>query len=330
MTPNLSPQPRRQPMIICTDCGAANDPARGSKYCRNCGAELPAASLSEIAARAEVIAVPFLEGHIPCFMDGDEPMVILKPIAEGVMGLSWPRQYAKLSADQTARVAFRAIHLPGDDRPRKVMGVSLETFTLWLAGLQPSRVKPEAREVVMAYRRDAARALREHFFGQPRREMSKADWIRQALEIEEERERLALENAELREENAAMAPAVEAYEQVVEARGLIPMAVFAQQSGITRPGGKPLGQNTAIAALRELRILKDAPGTELHNTPYQEHAHRVVVKTEQRGPVTVNSPYVVPAHAQYLAARIYAHFYPGHERLPRPRFGQLRAIEGGA
>jgi phage antirepressor YoqD-like protein len=286
------------------------------------------------APRAEAVAVPFLGGHIPCFMDGAEPMVILKPIAESVMGLSWPRQYAKLSADPTACVAFRAIQMPGDDQARRVMGVSLETFTLWLAGLQPSRVKSEARETVAAYRRDAARALRNHFFGGPR--IAEGDELAlledtttklaRAIEIAKT-ERAARQQAEA--EIEAMAPAVEAYEQVVEARGLIPMAVFAQQSGVTRPNGRPLGERSAIDALRAIRVLKDAPGGELHNTPYQEHAHRIVTRVEKRGPVTANVPYVVPAHAQYLAARISEHLYPGRERLPRPRFGQLRAIEGG-
>jgi hypothetical protein len=45
------------------------------------------------------------------------------------------------------------------------MAVSLETFTLWLGGLQPSRVREEARATVLAYKREAGRALREHFFG---------------------------------------------------------------------------------------------------------------------------------------------------------------------
>lgn len=281
------------------------------------------------APRAEVVAVPFLDGHIPCVEIGGEPKVIPKPISD-LMGLNWAGQYTKLSADQTACIEFISIQMPGDDQARKTTVVSLETFTVWLASLQPSRVAEHARDTVIAYRREAGRALREHFFGKPKTELSKADWIRQALEIEEERERLASENAELREENTAMLPAVEAYEQVVDARGLIPVAVFAQQSGVIRPNGKPLGERTAIDALREVGVLKGARGGELHNTPYQQHAHRVVTRVERRGPVTVNVPYIVPAHAQYLAARIAEHLYPGRVHLPRPRFGQLRAIGGGA
>jgi hypothetical protein len=120
----------------------------------------------DMTPQTEVVAVPFLGGQIPCFMHEGEPMVILKPIVEDAMRLSWPRQYAKISADQTACVAFKAIRLPHDDRVRKHMGVSLETFTVWLARLQPSRVADEAREIVLTYQREAARALRNHFFGQ--------------------------------------------------------------------------------------------------------------------------------------------------------------------
>jgi hypothetical protein len=115
--------------------------------------------------RGEIVAVPFLDGHIPCFIHDGEPMVILRALAEG-MGLNWASQYTKLSADQTACVAFKTTQLPGDAQARKYMGVSLETFTVWLARLQPSRVAVEAREIVIAYQREAARALRNHFFGQ--------------------------------------------------------------------------------------------------------------------------------------------------------------------
>jgi len=287
------------------------------------------------APRADVVAVPFLGGHIPCVeIDGD-PMVILKPIAEDVMGLSWPRQYAKISADQAASIAFRAIQVPGDDQTRKHMVVSLETFTVWLARLQPSRIKVEARDTVIAYQRQAGRALRDHFFGaQPIREGDELALLEdttaklaRAIEIAKG-ERAARIEAEAEIEH--LAPMVEAYEQTVEARGLIPMSVFAQQSGITRPNGRPLGERTAIEALREIGVLKTAPGTEAHNTPYQQHAHRIVTRVERRGPTTVNVPHVVPAHAVYLAGRIGEHLHPGQVKLPRPRFGQLRAIEGTA
>lgn len=123
------------------------------------------------AARTEVIAVPFLDGAIPCVQVDDEPMVILKPVSD-LLGLNWAGQYTKLSADQTACIEFISIQVPGDDQARKTMVISLETFAVWVARLQPSRVKAEARETVITYQREAARALRNHFFGE-RREVAR-------------------------------------------------------------------------------------------------------------------------------------------------------------
>lgn len=54
----MSPTPKRQPMITCPHCDAPNDPARGSKYCRNCqmplkGALQPTASPFDAIKRTD-------------------------------------------------------------------------------------------------------------------------------------------------------------------------------------------------------------------------------------------------------------------------------------
>jgi phage antirepressor YoqD-like protein len=290
----------------------------------------PEGSDRQVAPRAEVIAVPFLGGHIPAVLIDGEPHVILKPIVD-LLGIGWAPQYTKLSAAQWACITLVVTQLPGEAQVRQVVTVSLETFSVWLAGLQEGRVSADARETVLRYKQEAGRALRDHFFGSPHigegdelaeLELANAR-LGKAIEIAK-RERAGRELAEA--EIEVMAPAVEAYEQMIDSRGLIPMAVFAQQSGIRRPNGKPLGERSAIEALRALGILKDAAGTEQHNTPYQAHAARIVTRNEQRGPARVNVPYVVPAQAQYLIRRISEHFNPGAERLPRPRIAHLRAI----
>lgn len=40
----MSPTPKRQPMVTCPNCGALNDPARGSKYCFSCNMPLSKAT----------------------------------------------------------------------------------------------------------------------------------------------------------------------------------------------------------------------------------------------------------------------------------------------
>ncbi|GAA3223342.1 phage antirepressor N-terminal domain-containing protein [Actinocorallia longicatena] len=281
--------------------------------------------------RADVVAVPFLRGHIPAVLIDGEPHVILKPIAD-LLGINWASQYTKLSAAQWACIVLITTQLPGEAQPRQVIAVSMETFTVWLAGLQESRVSPDARETVAAYKREAGRALRIHFFGTPARiddgdELAELELansrLAKAITIAKH-ERAAREAAEA--ELVEAAPKVEAYDQMIDHRGLIPMAVFAQQSGIRRPNGRLLGERSAIEALREAGVLKDAPGTEQHNTPYQEHAHRVVTKSEQRGPVRVNVPYVVPGQAHYLARRIAEQLSAGQEPLPRATVVELRAL----
>ena len=285
--------------------------------------EIELTTATSPAPRAEIVAVPFLDGHIPCVEVDGEPMVILRPIAETVMGLRWAPQHAKITADQTACVSFIVTQVPGDTQSRRHMGVSLETFTIWLASLQPSRVSDAARDTVIRYKHEAGRVLRAHFFVQPKQDLDEIEVAERYLATLKANKALAAENAEL-------APRAEAWEEFVDARGLISPAVFAQQSRITRPNGRVLGQNTAIRALREIGVLKDAPGTDQHNTAYQEHAHRIVSRPERRGAQVVQVPYVVPRHAGYLAGRIRDHLYPGAERLPRLRYGQLRAITGGA
>lgn len=123
-------------------------------------------------------------------------------------------------------------------------------------------------------------------------------------------EALSAANAELAETVERQAPLVEAWEVFANARGLIHPAVFAQQSGIVRANGKPLGQNSMIDALRALRILKDAKGTDRHNTPFQQHAHRIKAVAERKGAQMVTVPYIWPRHAHYLRGRILAHLYP--------------------
>jgi phage antirepressor YoqD-like protein len=113
--------------------------------------------------RADTILVPFDGGPLPAVLLDGDPRVVLRPVVEAV-GLDWKSQHAKLSADEAACMVLVTTQLPGDRQAREYAVVDLETFTLWLAGLQPGRVAAHARAAVVAYRKRAARVLREHFF----------------------------------------------------------------------------------------------------------------------------------------------------------------------
>lgn len=159
--------------------------------------------MSELIPRAEIIAVPFLDGHIPAVMVDGEPHVVLKPIVD-LLGINWASQYAKLSAAQWACIVLVATQLPGEAQARQAVAVTLETFAIWLAGIQEGRVAEEARQTVIAYKREAGRALRDHFFGAPAQEVRKTGDDLDLIEgmvaaIREDRRRLAALEAGQRE-----------------------------------------------------------------------------------------------------------------------------------
>lgn len=142
---------------------------------------------------AECVAVPFLGGHIPAVMIDGEPYVVPKPIVD-LLGITWAPQHTKLSAARWAIISLVVTQLPNDFQPRQHVAITLETFSIWLAGIQEGRVAPEAQETVIHYKREAGKALRDHFFGKPaQRELSRKDMALMILAAEEELERAHLQ-----------------------------------------------------------------------------------------------------------------------------------------
>lgn len=107
--------------------------------------------------------ITFRDTTLVCLEQGEELFVAMRPVVEG-MGLSWPRQYRKLAEDSDRFcVAFMATQMPGDDQSREHIFIPLERLFGWLMTIQPSRVKPEVRETVIAYQRECDRVLFRHF-----------------------------------------------------------------------------------------------------------------------------------------------------------------------
>jgi hypothetical protein len=107
--------------------------------------------------------VRFRNQDLLCLEQDDEIFVAMRPVVEG-MGLSWPRQYRKLLADsETFCVAFKATQIPGDDQSREHLFMPLEMLFGWLMSIHPSKVNPEIRPEIIAYRQECSRVLARHF-----------------------------------------------------------------------------------------------------------------------------------------------------------------------
>lgn len=68
----MSPTPKRPAMITCPDCGALNDPQRGSTRCRNCGAPIMRAEITpfHFPATGQTVRSVLVDGE-PWFVVAD-------------------------------------------------------------------------------------------------------------------------------------------------------------------------------------------------------------------------------------------------------------------
>jgi hypothetical protein len=107
--------------------------------------------------------VPFQGGHIEAQRRGDRALVVIKSVCEH-LDIDVENQRKKLNqAAWATTVMITAV--AKDGKNREVACLDLDCLPMWLATIQTTKVKPSARPLLEAYQREAARVLRDHFFG---------------------------------------------------------------------------------------------------------------------------------------------------------------------
>lgn len=109
------------------------------------------------------VRVPFQGEQLEAVSEGARLWVSLRRICEALM-LSFPAQTVKLRAKLWATVAMIAT-VADDGRRRSVTCIDLDSLPMWLATIDAGRVAPAIRPKLLAYQREAAKVLRDHFFG---------------------------------------------------------------------------------------------------------------------------------------------------------------------
>lgn len=114
---------------------------------------------------AELVSVPFREGFILAARLDDDVFVPVRPVCEALC-VSVEGQLAKLKSKPWA--TLKMIFTVADDgRARQHAAVDLRSLPMWLATIEPSRVKPDARPALLSYQLDAADVLARHFLAPP-------------------------------------------------------------------------------------------------------------------------------------------------------------------
>lgn len=107
--------------------------------------------------------VPFKGGAIEAVMHDGRPWCAVRSICLA-LDLDIKNQHVKLKAKPWATMVFITT-VAADGKQREVLCIDLDSLPMWLATIEPSRVKAEARDALVSYQREAAQVLRDHFLG---------------------------------------------------------------------------------------------------------------------------------------------------------------------
>jgi hypothetical protein len=93
----------------------------------------------------------------------EDAWVVLRPACEA-LGLDDEGQRQRLLRSAWATACMTQA-VAQDGKNRELFCIHLDTVPMWLATIETGRVRPEAREKLIRYQREAARVLADHFLG---------------------------------------------------------------------------------------------------------------------------------------------------------------------
>jgi hypothetical protein len=193
--------------------------------------------------RGELIPVPVPGADAPLQavqIDG-RPFVALRPLCDS-LGIDPDSQAQKLRGRSWATTVLSTV-VASDGRSREMLLIDRRTMTMWLATLDERRVNEQAREIVIAYQREAADAL-DSYFNAPARPTT-IDGIRAMLDQIDAAQREASEAKDIATKTEARLDGIEARHDWFSAVG------YARHVGIadtSNPAMNRLGRRAAAIA----------------------------------------------------------------------------------
>lgn len=112
---------------------------------------------------SNIVRVPFYGDDIEAVQDGPDVWVSVRRMCNNV-GLGYGSQTQKLEGRAWATVTT-IVTVAEDGKSREMLMLHLDSVPMWLATIEPSRVREDIRPKLIAYQKECARVLRDHFFG---------------------------------------------------------------------------------------------------------------------------------------------------------------------
>ncbi len=86
----------------------------------------------------------------------------IKPICTA-LGVNWGTQFRKIKSDDVLTESTRTLRLQTRGGPQNLVCMDVEAIPMWLAGIEPSRVREDLRERLISYKRWVRKTVYEAF-----------------------------------------------------------------------------------------------------------------------------------------------------------------------
>lgn len=109
-----------------------------------------------------LVPVPGTDAPMQASLVDGEPYVALKPMCEAI-GIDSDTQRRKLDQAEWACTVTMTAH-DSSGRVQQMFGLHADSIPMWLATIAVNRVAEHARPILIAYQKEAAKALRDYFY----------------------------------------------------------------------------------------------------------------------------------------------------------------------
>jgi hypothetical protein len=116
-----------------------------------------------MTTQQQLVKFGFHGDDLDVIKEGDKLWVSVRRVCEA-LGIHNHGQQEKLKEKPWATVQMICT-VGNDAKLREILCVDLDSLPMWLATIDANRVAPEVQAKLVAYQREAAKALRDYFFG---------------------------------------------------------------------------------------------------------------------------------------------------------------------